>query len=105
LVVKILRRERYQVLEAASAAEAIAIAALNQIPIDLLLTDVLLSDANGRKLAQDLLKTCPDLKVIYVSGFTGDKSLRRDFPPDARYLQKPFTLAALTEAVREALDQ
>ena len=52
LIVKILRRERYRVLEAGSAAEAVAIAATHEGPIQLLLTDVMLPDRNGRQLAE-----------------------------------------------------
>ena len=106
LIVKILRRERYRVLEAGSAAEAVAAAAAHAGPIQLLLTDVMLPDRNGRQLATQLLETRPRLKVVYISGFTDDDVVRAGaFPPGARFLQKPFTLGALMGTVREALDQ
>ena len=106
LIVKILRRERYRVLEAGSATEAVAVAATHGGPIQLLLTDVMLPDRNGRQLATQLLETRPGLKVMYISGFTDDESVRTGaFPPGARFLQKPFTLGALIGTVREALDQ
>ena len=105
LVVKILRRERYLVLEAGSAAEAVAVAATHQGPIHLLLTDVMLPDRNGRELAEQLRDVFPDLKVLYISGFTDDESVRAgEFPSGARFLQKPFTLGALMGTVRDALD-
>jgi len=106
LIVKILRRERYRVLEAGSASEGIAIARKHDGPIHLLVTDVMLPDRNGRELARHLREALPDLKVIYISGFTDDESVRRgDFPAGARFLQKPFTLGALVGTVREALDR
>ncbi|HSR07851.1 MAG TPA: response regulator [Bryobacteraceae bacterium] len=106
LIVKILRRERYRVLEAGSVAEAVAAAAAHGGPIQLLLTDVMLPDRNGRQLATQLLETRPGLKVVYISGFTDDDAVRSGaFPPGARFLQKPFTLGALMGTVREALDQ
>ena len=106
LIVKILRRERYRVLEAGSAEEAIATAAGHGGPIDLLLTDVMLPGRSGRQLANQLLETLPALRVLYISGFTDDESVRAGaVPQGARFLQKPFTLAALVGIVREALDQ
>ena len=106
LIVKILRRERYRVLEAGSVAEAVAAAAAHGGPIQLLLTDVMLPDRNGRQLATQLLETRPGLKVVYISGFTDDETVRTGaFPRGARFLQKPFTLGALMGTVREALDQ
>jgi signal transduction histidine kinase len=106
LIVKILRRERYRVLEAGSVAEAVAAAAAHGGPIQLLLTDVMLPDRNGRQLATQLLETRPGLRVVYISGFTDDDAVRAGaFPPGARFLQKPFTLGALMGTVREALDQ
>lgn len=106
LIAKILRREHYRVLEAGTATEAAAIAAKHGSAIQLLLTDVMLPDRNGRQLAEKLVETLPKLKVMYISGFTDDESVRAGtFPPGARFLQKPFTLGALIGTVRETLDQ
>jgi len=104
LVRKILRRERYDVLEAGSGEEALQAAAAHGHGIDLLLTDVMLPGIGGRELAESLSATQPDLKVVYISGFTDDERVRAgDFPPGSRFLQKPFTLSALVGAVKEAL--
>lgn len=106
LVAKILRREHYRVLEAGTATEAAAIAATQGGAIQLLLTDVMLPDRNGRQLVEKLVEALPKLKVMYISGFTDDESVRTGtFPPGARFLQKPFTLGALLGTVRETLDQ
>ena len=106
LIAKILRREHYSVLEAGTATEAAAIAATHGGAIQLLVTDVMLPDRNGRQLAERLVQALPKLKVMYISGFTDDESVRAGaFPPGARFLQKPFTLGALIGIVRETLDQ
>jgi len=106
LIAKILRREHYRVLEAGTAAEAATVAATHGAAIQLLVTDVMLPDRNGRQLAEKLVETLPKLKVMYISGFTDDESIRAGtFPPGARFLQKPFTLGALLGTVRETLDQ
>jgi CheY-like chemotaxis protein len=106
LIAKILRREHYQVLEAGTATEAAAVAATHGSAIHLLLTDVMLPDRNGRRLAETLVEALPKLKVVYISGYTDDESVRAGaFPPGARFLQKPFTLGALLGIVRETLNQ
>jgi PAS domain S-box-containing protein len=106
LIVKILRREHYRVLEAGTATEAAAIAATHGSAIQLLVTDVMLPDRNGRQLAENLVQALPKLKVMYISGFTDDESVRAGaFPTGARFLQKPFTLGLLIGTVRDTLDQ
>ena len=105
LVRKILRRERYDVIEAGSAEEALAAAVDPDFEIDLLLTDVMLPGMGGRELAESLTAAYPAMKVVYVSGFTDDEGVRAgEFPPGSSFLQKPFTLSALVGAVREALE-
>jgi two-component system, cell cycle sensor histidine kinase and response regulator CckA len=104
LVGKILRRERYVVLEAGTALEALTIASTHTGRIDLLLTDVTLPGQTGFDLAEQMLGALPDLKVIYISGNAGDERVQRSAsPPDSRFLQKPFTLDTLVGLVRAAL--
>ena len=106
LVAKILRRENYDVVEAGNASEAIAAAQTHSAPVQLLLTDVMLPDRSGRQVAEQLSAAMPALKVLYISGFTDDESVRAgEFPPGSRFLQKPFTVGALVGKVREALEQ
>jgi hypothetical protein len=105
LVLKILRRERYLVLEAASAEEALSIASNHPGQIHLLLTDVMLPGLTGRALAELMFSGRPELKVVYISGYTDDESVRRgSIPPHSRFLQKPFTLGALVGLVRAVLE-
>ncbi len=104
LVRKILRRENYDVLEAGSAEEAIAISSSAPGRIDLLVTDVMLPAASGRELAAHIRAARPDLKVLYISGYTDDDAVRAGaIPPGSRFLQKPFTLGALVSKVKESL--
>ena len=97
LIRKILRRERYRVLEAGSAEEALA-AAKGQT-IDMLITDVMLPGMNGPELARRMQQAAPRLKALFISGYTGAEKV----PAGAPFLAKPFTLAALLERVRETL--
>jgi len=99
LVAKILRREGYNVLQAGSAQEAFAVASKHAGPIHLLVTDVVLPGESGRQIAERMRQALPNLKVLYISGFSGDESVRT-----GNYLQKPFALGALIAKVREALD-
>jgi len=105
LVRKILRREGYEVIEAANAEEAQTASSTYDAPIDLLLTDVMLPGLGGRALAESLTQQHPGIKVLYVSGFTADEGVRSGaFPPGSRFLQKPFTLSALVDTVKSALE-
>jgi len=105
LVRKILRREQYNVLEAGTAEEALSIAQTHPGPIELLLTDMMLPGMGGRELAEEMRRSVAALKVLYVSGYTEDESVRAGaFPPGSKFLQKPFTLSVLVGKVREALD-
>jgi two-component system cell cycle sensor histidine kinase/response regulator CckA len=105
LILKILRRERYLVLEAASAEEALSVASRHPGQINLLLTDVILPGLTGRALAELIYSGRPELRVVYISGYTDDESVRRgSIPPGSRFLQKPFTLGALVGLVRAVLE-
>jgi CheY-like chemotaxis protein len=105
LVRKILSRERYRILEAASGEEALSIAQAYEEPIHLLLTDVMLPGMGGRYVAEALRSKLPELRVVYISGYTDDETVRAgEFPPGSLFLEKPFTLSALVNKVRESLD-
>jgi CheY-like chemotaxis protein len=105
LVRKILKREGYEVLEAGSAEDALAMVAARASGVQLLLTDVVLPGMSGRELAQNMIASVPGVKVLYVSGYTDHEDvIAAKFPPGARFLQKPFTLSALVGKVRESLE-
>ncbi|MBV8758728.1 MAG: PAS domain S-box protein [Deltaproteobacteria bacterium] len=101
LVVKLLRREGYEVLGAANAGEALLLA--EQRPdIDLLLTDVVMPIMNGRELAERLRAASPGLRVMFMSGYHEDEALRG--MPGVVHLQKPVPRSVLVEKLRELLD-
>jgi signal transduction histidine kinase len=105
LVRKILSREQYRVLEASSGEEALSIAQAYDDPIHLLLTDVMLPGMGGRYVAEALRSKLPEIRVVYVSGYTDDEEVRAGwFPPGSLFLEKPFTLSALVNKIRESLD-
>ncbi len=101
LTTRLLRRRGYTVLTAGHAEEAIAIADRGG-RIDLLFTDVVLPDLDGRILAERLQRDRPNLKVLYTSGYNDQSMLLNDLE-DAPYLQKPYTPASLALGVGQAL--
>lgn len=104
LTSSILLRHGYRVLTATSGAEALQIARDHPEPIHLLLTDVVMPGMNGAILAQEMRALRPDIRILYMSGYT-DASITGEaaFAGDVAYLEKPFTSAALQEKVREAI--
>lgn len=93
----------YKVISACSGEAALSILG-EQDHIDLLLTDVVMPKMSGRELAQILGKQRPELKIIYMSGYTDDAVLRYGIHElHTAFLQKPFGLAALARKVRETL--
>jgi two-component system cell cycle sensor histidine kinase/response regulator CckA len=106
LVRRTLLSRGYTVLEAGSAEDALAIAAEKQGPIDLMLTDSVLPGASGPALARELATTRPDMKVLFVSGYSADGVLQeRGLTAGQAFLQKPFELEVLAGKVRELLDR
>jgi PAS domain S-box-containing protein len=101
-----LENQGYTVLEAAGGAAAIEISNAHPGPIHLLLTDVIMPGMNGRELAQRVSEIRPNMKVLYMSGYT-ENAIGHNGTLDAgiTLLQKPFTLHALKAKVREVLDQ
>jgi PAS domain S-box-containing protein len=106
LACRILRGEGYLVLEASDGAEALQISADYPDPIHLLLTDVVMpSGLSGRQLAANLSPLRPQMKVLYMSGYTDDAIVHHGVLDEGiAFLQKPFTLLMLTHKVREVLD-
>jgi PAS domain S-box-containing protein len=104
LVRKILRRQGYEVLEAANGQDALALCREHGQRVDLLITDVLMPQMGGRELVERLQTQGRDMKVLYVSGYTDDATIYSgDLPPGTAFLQKPFTLGSLLDKVKEVL--
>jgi CheY-like chemotaxis protein len=103
---QVLEMAGYTVREARSGVEALQICGQHSGAIHLLVTDVVMPHMSGRQLAERLLSQRPGMKVLYLSGYTEDAVLRHGVvETDVAFLSKPFTPAALTEKVREVLDQ
>jgi two-component system cell cycle sensor histidine kinase/response regulator CckA len=95
----------YKVLEAKHGAQALEVSRSYGSPIDLLLTDVVMPGISGRALADQLIKLRPQMKVVYMSGYTGQTvGAHGVLDPGSIFLQKPFTREGLASKIREALD-
>jgi two-component system cell cycle sensor histidine kinase/response regulator CckA len=101
----VLAEAGYRILEAASPRAALAVSEAYGSPIDLLLTDVVMPDMNGRRLADEISTSRPDLRVLYMSGYTQNVIVHRVLDAGVAFLQKPVSIDALTRKVRDVLDQ
>jgi CheY-like chemotaxis protein len=102
----LLERAGYRVLDAADPEQALGTFAHSGERIDLLVTDVIMPGSSGPALFQRLSSERPNLKVLYMSGYTDDAIVHNaGLPADVMFLQKPFTADGLMCKVREALDQ
>jgi two-component system cell cycle sensor histidine kinase/response regulator CckA len=104
LVSNILKKDGYRVLEAEHAEQAAEVAEGYHEPIDLLLTDVVMPGRNGRELAELIVRRRPTTRVLFMSGYSNDAVLLRGVSATgAQFIQKPFTIDALTAKVRDVL--
>jgi CheY-like chemotaxis protein len=105
VVREILEMNGYNVLEARHGVEALEISERHQGPIHLMVTDVVMPQMSGRELAQRLQPLRPDMKVLYMSGYTDDAIVRHGvLGAGMAFLSKPFTPDALAIKVSEVLD-
>jgi CheY-like chemotaxis protein len=92
------------VLEAESAAAALALSESTKERIDLILTDLVMPVMDGSEMVAVLRRARPHVKVLFMSGYSGETIARRGgLPLDASVLEKPFSASALLHTVREAL--
>ena len=99
---KMLEDHGYTVFEAADGDSALSLIASTKTPIHLLLTDVVMKGVNGPELAVRLTHSDPSMKVVYMSGYTGELANHHGLN-GTRLLEKPFTRIALLKALDEAL--
>ena len=105
LSLSILQRHGYSMLIAAGPDEALAITERHPAAIDLLLTDVMMPGMNGKQLAARVRTLRPEMKVLYMSGYTGEVVVHHGvLEKNAAFVQKPITPDALTRSVRRVLD-
>ena len=97
----LLSHLNYSVICAACGTDAIEKFRAYEGPIDVLLTDVVMPGMNGLKLAQTLSAMAPELKIIIMSGFSGEDVPQEHVVP---FLQKPFTREKLAKALRGAME-
>ena len=105
LMCRLLSGRGYTVFEAANGTDALLLAKDSDEPIDLLVTDVLMPGLHGPELAQQMVQSRPDLRVLYTSGYTAE-AFNESAPgaPLGPMLKKPFKLDELAETVRATLD-
>jgi CheY-like chemotaxis protein len=104
LTERVLATAGYTVLAVGSAEEAMAAIATHDGPVHLLLTDVVMPQTNGPELARRLTGISPATRVLFMSGYTEDAIVHHGVHAgQIRFLEKPFTVAELTHAVRAAL--
>jgi CheY-like chemotaxis protein len=105
-VSRMLERQGYTVLTASTPGQALRLAAERDGHIDLLMTDVIMPEMNGRDLARNLLSSRPRLKTLFMSGYTADVIAHRGVLDEGvSFIQKPFSLEELAAAVRQVVDQ
>ncbi len=101
----VLQRVGYTVLDASRGAEALRLAG-EERPIDLIVTDVVMPEMGGRDLVERVTRLRPGIKVLYLSGYADDAIVRHGVHhPEVAFLPKPFSVAALTNKVRQVLDE
>jgi len=105
VMARVLHLHGYTVLDAAHGDDALAMVRASHCGVDLLLTDVVMPDTGGDALAARVRGLCPRIKVLFVSGYTGDALVREALAsPGVHFLQKPFSPADLANKVRATLD-
>ena len=103
---RVLHLDGYTVIEASSGLDAIKISEDYPDTIDLLVTDVVMPGGiSGRELAENLTQQRSEMKVLYMSGYTNDATIKHGIQQsEAAFLQKPFTLGSLSKKIRQVLD-
>jgi len=103
---RILSQNGYRVLPADDGRMALRLIGNNKGPIDLLLTDVVMPMMNGRALYDQIRRSHPETKILFMSGYTGNVIAHHGVLEEgADFLEKPFTIESLTRKVREVLDK
>jgi signal transduction histidine kinase len=105
-LVETLRDLNYRVREAADGAAALALYDSDPFRVDLLLTDIVMPGMNGRQLAREMQSRLSKLKVLFITGYSGDAIVHQGrLDPGVSMLQKPLTQVMLAAKIRDLLDR
>jgi len=100
---KMLEEHGFNVLEATDGEAALNVIAASHIRIDLMLSDVVMKGMNGPELVLRLMESHPEMKVVYMSGYTGELVPHQSLHAGIPLLEKPFSRASLLKMIDEAL--
>ena len=102
---KILKRLGYRILIAENGTTALSLLDQQRVPVHLLLTDVIMPEMDGKRLFDQVSEYHPDMKVLYMSGYTDDVIAHHGVLDEGvNFIQKPFNIQALAVKVRKVLD-
>jgi CheY-like chemotaxis protein len=105
MIVRALARRDYHVLEARTGEEALELVEKQKAEVQLLITDIVMPGMRGTEAAQRLASLLPDLKILYMSGYTDNAMFHQKLlEAGTIFLQKPFSVSALEERVQKALE-
>jgi CheY-like chemotaxis protein len=105
LAQRVLEMRGYKILPARDGADALRIASVSDVQIDLVVTDVVMPGMNGREFVEAIRGHTPGIPVLYMSGYTDDDIIRRGLTDrSVAFLQKPFNAQSLARLVRNVLD-
>jgi signal transduction histidine kinase len=104
MIVQALERRGYEVLAVESGEAALEALADRGAAVGVLLSDMVMPGIGGLELVEQARALRPDLRAIVMSGYTATQMDQRQLPADVTFLEKPFTLARLDEAIREVLE-
>ena len=103
---KILEKQGYRILETFNGDDALVACERRKSPIHLMLADIIMPGMSGSELAKLLKPLYPEIKILYMSGYTDNAVVRHGvLEKGVNYIQKPFTMEGLARKVREVLDK
>ncbi len=100
-----LKQQGYNALEAANGGEGLLLFDKYRQEISLVVTDIVMPVMNGFELTDFLMPLCPQMKVLYMSGYLDNPALqKRNLNPETNFIPKPFSLKDLAIKIRKVLD-
>ena len=103
LIVRLLERRGYTVVQADNGKSALDLVENNLADLALVVTDVVMPEMGGAELMQELRKRRPDLRALYMTGYTRDEVATTDGLEDGSFIEKPFTPTVFLDEVAELM--